>query len=233
MDRIGTIVALELERRVIDAECRNEQRPEIVPDELRVMEAGLTVEHDVGRQRRGLRAERPHVDVMDRGHAGAAASVSWTTAGSRPLGARSMSTSSAARNSDHAAATTRTLSSNDVAGSTHCAPVVASAIPATTTAREPIASAARCRNAPLRLRLAPLARATTIALPALTSSPTAPTTATPAPSIDCGCEKRSTASTAIQIEAPTRSSALATAATTSARSQPYVVRAVAGRVSSR
>ena len=76
------------------------------------------------------------------------------------------------------------------------------------------------QNAARRFKFAPLARAITQALPALTTRPSPPTSATPMPSIASGDERRWIASNTIQVDAAVRSSELTIAARTSARSQP-------------
>jgi len=63
---VGAVVALELEGGVVDAELGPEGRPQLVADELGGVQRGLAAQHDVGRQRRGLGAERPQVEVVDR-----------------------------------------------------------------------------------------------------------------------------------------------------------------------
>ena len=59
-------VALDLERRVLDAEPLGEHRLQLARALLRVVQAERTGEHHVRRERRSLRTERPHVQMVHR-----------------------------------------------------------------------------------------------------------------------------------------------------------------------
>src|SRR5688572_19187212 len=58
-------VALELERRVLDAETLEDLRPEPITFDLRLVEGDLAGDHDVCRERGHVRCDVPNVHVMD------------------------------------------------------------------------------------------------------------------------------------------------------------------------
>ena len=60
----SAVVTFELERGVGDAEAVDEHRFQHVAPRLGLVQRRLAGEHDVGRQRGGLRAERPQMHVV-------------------------------------------------------------------------------------------------------------------------------------------------------------------------
>ena len=104
--------------------------------------------------------------------------------------------------------------------------------PEATTATDPRASASEWRRTPSRFTSSRSPRASTQVAAALPASPSRPIARTPAPSTSGGSESRPTAAIATRTAITTNATPFTSAASTSLRWSPKVLRGPAGRVAS-